>query len=124
MFLLQLVLDDGPRQQPLETVEQLEPPVQSVVIVETLRDHTRQTPFQLLDLVTELVEIVIKILLVDVHDVVLHLLERLNRPLELNRNLLHRLSQRLAFSASQIDLSQLVELHDGVRQVQDVVASL
>ena len=60
----------------------------------------------------------------DVHDVVRHTLERVHRRLEVRVDLLHGDGQGLALGAAHLDLGQLGELHNGLSQVEDVVAPL
>lgn len=89
MLLLQLVLDDWPVKQPFEAVEDFESPVNCVVVVEALGDDRGQTTLKLLNFGSELIEVVVKVLCSDVHDVVVVFdgLKCLNGFLELRINL-------------------------------------
>jgi len=124
VLVLQLVLYDGSLQQPLEAVQQLEPPIHIAAVVERQTDYRAQPPLQLLDRAPEVVEVVVEGLGAHVHDVVGHCLELGHGVVEVLVNLLDAGRKGLALRAPHLDLGQLGELHDGLRQVQDVVAAL
>eukprot|EP00968_Pinguiococcus_pyrenoidosus_P014244 scaffold1298_cov257-Pinguiococcus_pyrenoidosus.AAC.2 len=124
VLLLELVLDDGPLQQALEAVQQLEAAVHGGAVIKGQADHGAQAPLQFLHGAAEVVEVVVELLGAHVHDVVGNLLERLHRQLEVRVDLLHRGRQRLPLGAADLDLREFAELHDGLHQVQDVMAAL
>lgn len=86
-------------------------------------DDGGEPSLQLLDFSSEFVEIVVELLNFDVHDVVLDFLELVDGLLELHEDLLDRLREGLSFGASKFDLLELVELNDGVGEMQDIVRS-
>ena len=102
VLFLKVGLDDVALQQPLEAVQQLETPEHCHAIVEGLRDHRGQPALQLVDLkqsntiavteadlmetlrqsfsylAAEVIEVVVKLLGVNIHDVVLGFLKHAN----------------------------------------------
>jgi hypothetical protein len=97
--------------------------VDGVAVVEPLGDHRRESTFKFFDLASELVEIVIELLVLNIHDIVVKSLELIHSLLELHKNLLKSFSKGFSLGASELDLGQLVELHNGVGQMEDVVAT-
>lgn len=123
MFLFKFVLDDRSVQKSFERIEQFESTMNGVAIIESLSDHGSQSSFQLFDLRSELVKIVIELLVLNVHNVVIQGLELVHSLLEFHEDLLQSFSQGFTLGTSEFNLSQLVELHDGVGQMQNVVTS-
>ena len=117
MLSLKLILNNWSLQQNLETVEQLKAIVESLHVIEALRDHTGESPLQLFHFVPELEEILFKFLLLNIHDVVLQILEYFSGDHELVENSLHTLSEVFSFSSSNPAILQFVELLDGASDV-------
>jgi hypothetical protein len=124
VLFLEFILDNRTVKETFEGIQQFETAVDGVAVVEALSDHRGQTTFKFLDFGAEFVEIVIELLDFDIHDIVVERLELIHRFLEFLVNLLQGFSQRLAFSATQHDILKLGKLHNGVGQVQNIVATL
>jgi hypothetical protein len=73
---------------------------------------------------SELVEVIIESSLFDVHDVVFNLHEVLNGSSELFVDLNDGSRKGLTLGVTNLNLLELLELHDGVGQVHNVLASL
>jgi hypothetical protein len=73
---------------------------------------------------TELEEVVLELSALDVHDVELDTSEGLDGSVEFVENAGDRLGHGLTLGVSDLNLLELVELHDGAGQVHDVLASL
>ena len=82
-------LDDWALQQALKGVEKLEAAVHRRAIVERERDHSAKAALELLDRASELIEIIVELLGADVHNIVRHTFECVNRRLEIRVDLLH-----------------------------------
>lgn len=123
MFLFKFVLDDRSIQKSFERIEQFESTMNGVTIIESLSDHRSESSFQLFDLRSELVKIVIELFVLNIHNVVIQGLELIHSLLEFHEDLLQSFSQGLTLGTSEFNLSQLIELHDSVCQMQNVVAS-
>lgn len=123
MFFFKFILDDGSIEEALEAVQQLKSSVDGVAIVESLGDDRGQSSFELLDLGSKLVEVVIEFFFVNVHDVVFDALESLNCGFEFVENLFDTFSKCFSLSSSQLYFVQFVELNDGLGQVQYVMGS-
>ena len=104
MFLLEFVLDDRTVEESLEGVEELEAAVDGVAVVEALGDDRGETTLELLDLGSELIEVIVEGLDFDVHDIIGQELELLLSVLELVVDLLEGVGQGLALRAAQDDV--------------------
>ena len=124
MLLLQLVVDDGAVEQALEGGEQLELPEDGRAVVERLGDDRAKAALQLLDAAAELVKVIVELLGGHIHDVVRHGLEGSDSGEEVRVDLLHAGGERFALGATDLDALKLVELHNRLREVEDVVAAL
>merc|ERR1719506_3295588 len=124
VLALELVLQDRALQQALEVVEQLQALLHRVEILEAVRQHRRQAAVQLLHRAAELEEVVVELLLLDVHDVVRDLLEAVHGGLELLEDRLDLQGQDLPLRPADLHALELEVLHDGAREVQDVPAAL
>lgn len=123
MFLFKFVLNDRSIQKSFERIEQFESAMNGVTIIESLSNHRSESSLQLFDLRSELIKIVIELFVLNVHNVVIQGLELVHSFLEFHEDLLQSFSQGFTLGTSEFNLSQLVELHDGVSQMQNVVAS-
>ena len=79
---------------------------------------------ELLDLLSKLVEVIIKCSHLDVHDVIFGLTELVDGGIELRVDLFKTVSQSSSFGVSDFDFIKLLELQYGVCKMHDVLASL
>mmetsp|Transcript_27983 Transcript_27983/g.68378 ORF Transcript_27983/g.68378 Transcript_27983/m.68378 type:complete len:337 (+) Transcript_27983:2342-3352(+) len=124
VLLLQVREDNLPLEESLKRVEELEAAEHRRAVVKGLHNDGREAPLELVDVATKGVEVVIKLLVLDVHDIVGGILEDSRGIEELGVDLLHRRREGLALGAAHLDLLELGELHDGLHEVEDVVAPL
>ena len=89
MLLFKLILDDGTVKETLERVEKLELANDGVRVVKALSENRGQPSLEFLNAVAELVEVVIELALLNVHDVIADSHKIFNSLIELFENLHH-----------------------------------
>ena len=124
VLLLQVGEDDLALEQALERVEELEAAQHRGAVVKGLHDDRGQPPLELVDGAPEHVEVVVKLLVLHVHDVLGRPLEDGARVHELGEDLLHVGCEGLALGPAHLDALELAELDNGLHQVEHVVAAL
>jgi len=124
LLALKLILDDGSVQETFEGVEHLELANNGVAVIEGLGEDGSETTFELLHALTEGKEVVIKLTLLDVKDVVLDEHEVLNSFGELVEDSHDVSGHGLALGVTNFNLLQLAKLVDSASQVHDVLAAL
>lgn len=87
MLLLKLILDDWSVQETLEGVKELELSNDGVRVIETLSKDGSDSSLELLNSLSELVEVIVEFSLLDVHDIIWDTGELLNSLGELSVNL-------------------------------------
>jgi hypothetical protein len=124
VLLLKFILNDGSVEKSLEGIKKLEFSNDGVAIIETLGEDGSESSLKFLNALSELVEVIIESSLFDVHDVVFNLHEVLNGSSELFVDLDDGSRKGLTLGVTNLNLLELLELHDGVGQVHNVLASL
>jgi hypothetical protein len=124
VLLLKFILDDGSVEKSFEGIKKLEFSNDGVAIIETLGEDGSESSLKFLNALSELVEVIIESSLFDVHDVVFNLHEVLNGSSELFVDLNDSSRKGLTLGVTNLNLFELLELHDGVGQVHNVLASL
>jgi hypothetical protein len=123
VFALNVILDDRTVEEALKRIEQLEFSDNSVTVIERLGNDRGKTTFKFLNALAEVEEIVIEFAALNVHNVVGHGHELFDNNIELVKDLRETLAHGSAFSVTDFDFAQLLELLDGSCQVHDVHAS-
>ena len=118
-----LVLDAWTVQQAFKAFEQLELANQSVTVVEGLGKKSCESPFELLDGLAEYEKVIIEGTLLDVHHIVGDLAKLLLGCLELTENLADCLGEDCALGVTNLDVVELVELHDSLSHEHEVLAA-
>jgi hypothetical protein len=124
VFLLKLILDDGSVKKSFEGIEELEFTNDGIAVIETLGEDRSESSLEFLNALSELVEVIIESSLFNVHDIILNLHESFNGRIELLEDLDDGSGKSLSFSVTNLNLLKLLELHDGVGQMHNVLASL
>lgn len=112
VLLLKLILNVWSVEESFEGIEQLELSDDGVAIVETLSQDGSKSALELLDPLAELVEIILELSPLDVHDVVLDFHEVRNSFLELVKDLEDSGAESLTLGVANINLLQFRELDD------------
>jgi len=89
-----------------------------------LSENRSDSSFELLDLLSELIEVIIESSHFNVHDIIFGLTELIDGRIELSIDLFKTISKSSTFSVSDFDLIELFELQNGVCKMHDVLASL
>jgi len=112
VLLFQLILNIWSVEETFERVQKLELSDDGVAIIETLGQDGGETSLKLLNLLTELVEVVLELSPLDVHDIILNLHELIDSLLEEVVDLEHRCTECFTFGVSNFNLLQFGELND------------
>jgi len=89
-----------------------------------LSENRSDSSFELLDLLSELIEVIIESSHFNVHDIIFGLTELIDGRIELSIDLFKTISKSSSFGVSNFDLIELFELQNGVCKMHDVLASL
>ena len=112
MLLLKLVLDVWSVEKSLKGVQELELSNDGVAVIETLSQDGGESSLQLLDALSELEEVIVKLSSLNIHDVIFDLHEFLDSLFEFFVDLFDCLSQGVTLGVTDINLRQLLELND------------
>ena len=124
MFLLEFILDNGSVEDALEAVEQFEFTHYGIIVIKALSDNAGKSSLELFDLSSKDKEVLVELLLVDVHCVVGKGSEVFNSFLEFIRDLLQCFSECFSFGTSELNSFKFVELHNSGGEMEDIMASL
>jgi len=124
VLLLKLVLDDGSVEELSEGVKQLELADDSVAVIETLSENRCESSLEFLNAKAELVEIIIEGSLLDVHNLVLDLHEKVNGGLELSVDGVDGVGEGPTLGVTDLNVAKSSELLDGLSEVHHILASL
>mmetsp|Transcript_90029 Transcript_90029/g.275599 ORF Transcript_90029/g.275599 Transcript_90029/m.275599 type:complete len:618 (-) Transcript_90029:177-2030(-) len=121
---LELGLDEGPFGESLEVVEEFQPQLHGVLVVERGSEQAAHPHVEALHRRAEGEIVGVELLLVDVEDVVAHGAELVHGSVKLLVDRAHAGGQRLALGAAHVDALQPGVLHDRLREVKRVSAAL
>jgi hypothetical protein len=124
LFFLKLVLNDWSLKKFIKGIQKLELSNDGITIIETLGQDRSDSSLELLDLLSELIEVIIECSHLDVHDVIFGFTEIVDGSVELTVDLFETISKSSTFGVSDLDLVKLLELQNGVCKMHDVLASL
>ena len=88
-----------------------------------MSENRGNSSFELLDLLSELIEVIIESSHFNVHDIIFGLTELIDGCIELRIDLFKTISKSSTFSVSDFDLIKLFELQNGICKMHDVLAS-
>lgn len=116
-------MNDGTIEDAFEAVQQFEFAHDGVVVVETLSHHWGQSSLQLLYFASKHQEVLVELLLVDVHGVVGEGSEVLHCFFELLWDLFDGVCESFALGSSELDPFEFIELHDGGGEMEYIVTA-
>mmetsp|Transcript_90028 Transcript_90028/g.275591 ORF Transcript_90028/g.275591 Transcript_90028/m.275591 type:complete len:466 (-) Transcript_90028:653-2050(-) len=117
---LELGLDEGPFGESLEVVEEFQPQLHGVLVVERGSEQAAHPHVEALHRRAEGEIVGVELLLVDVEDVVAHGAELVHGSVKLLVDRAHAGGQRLALGAAHVDALQLGVLHHRPCEIQGV----
>ena len=88
-----------------------------------MTENGSQSSFELLDALAELEEVIVKLTLLNVHNVISDRCELVTGLDELSQNGSDRVGQGLTLSVSDLDLVKLHELLNGASQLHNILAA-
>ena len=124
MLFLKLILNDRTVKKAFKGVEELELADDGIGVVKALGEDGSETSLKFLDAVAELVEVVIELALLNVHNVIADSHEFFNSFVEFFEDLHNGCSELFTLGVTNFDLLELVELNDSACEVHDVLAAL
>ena len=124
VFLFELILDDLSVEETFKSVKQFEFTDDGIAVIKGLSENGGKSALEFLNALTELEEVVIELVDLDVHNVEADFHELVNSQVEFRLNGLDAGGHLLSFGVTNLDLLQFVELLDGTSQVHDILASL
>ena len=107
-----------------KSVQKFEFTNDGITVIKTLGENGGKSSLELLDSLSELVEVIIKLSLLNIHDIICNLAEFFDSYLELLVDLSERVRESSTFGVTYPNVIKLLELENSTSEVHDILTSL
>jgi len=124
LLALKFILDAWAVEETLKTLKQLELANQGIAVIERLSEQSSKSALEVFDFLTEVKKVILELTALNIHDIVGYRTKLLLSGHKLLVELPDGLSHGRALGVTNLDVLQLIELHNGLSDKHQILAPL